>query len=410
MRVEGEQDPGRKGALGLIAERQFGSYFIGNSIAAVGIWVHNVAAAVVVHDMTGSALMVGLVSVMQFAATMLLSAWVGAVADRRDRRRILMAGQVVSAAGAGMLAVWTALVGVDGLPGPWPVFAAAFVIGLGFALSAPTGQAIIPALVAPDDLEEAVSLQALSFNLARGIGPVAGALLLGGLGAAATFLISTASFIVLVVVLVFVKPRVLVRSETAGRSVVDGLRYVRRDPALVLLLATLPLLAVAVDPVITLTPALADDMGGDETLVGILATAFGAGSIVAIAMLSRARRRWGTERLGVGGFTVLGIGMMLAGLADTVAPAVVWLAVAGLGFLAAITAVTSQIQRLVLEDYRGRVMALWTLAFLGSRPVAALFNGGLADATSVSVALLCAGMLAFAGAVLARPRPTAAVA
>ena len=125
---------GSRSSPQLLADRRFGPYLGGNFISNIGNWFQNVAAGIVVFGITGSNTLVGMVSVLQFLATLLLAPMAGSIADRVDRRKMLMTAQAISAAGAVGLAIWVGLQGVDELPGVWPVLAATGIIGIGYAV------------------------------------------------------------------------------------------------------------------------------------------------------------------------------------------------------------------------------------------------------------------------------------
>jgi MFS family permease len=386
--------------LELLADRTFAPFFWGNLASNCGLWFHNIAAAVVVFNLTGSALLVGTVSVMLFAATLLLGPYAGAVTDRVDRRLLMLAGQLTACASATALAVWTALVGVEGLPGAWPVLAATGIIGLGYAFSIPAMQALVPALVDPVDLDGAIALSSVTFNIARALGPALAAVTLVAVGPAAAFAVNALSYAPLLVALLVIRPRRVDTSDRGDGSVRAGLRYVKEHPAVVVLLVATAGLGFGTDPVNTLTPPLAAELGGGDGLVGVLVSAFGAGAVLATTVARQVSRRLGTVTTGAIGLSVLAIGMVGLAASPTATAAVITLAVAGFGFLLGITGLTTALQRTVPEGFRGRVMALWSMAFLGSRPLAALLDGAVADAVSVQVATLVAAGLTAAAAAL----------
>ncbi|HEX7132311.1 MAG TPA: MFS transporter [Iamia sp.] len=382
------------GAWTLLADRTFGPFFAGSLISNAGNWFQNLAAAVVVYELTGSNTLVGLVSVLQFTAMLILSPWAGVAGDRLDRRRLLIGAQLLSAAGAGVLAVAVATLGVDGLGGPVPVFAATIVIGVGYSVSVPMVQAIIPQLVGPKDLDGAIALSSVTFNLARAVGPAAAGALIAAAGSAAAFGVNALSFVVMVVVLLVIRTRPgPALDPDADRSLRAGLRWVRADRVAVpVLLATLAL-GWASDPVNTLTPAVADQLGRGDGFVGALVSAFGAGAAASAFFVERLRRR-----LGYRGSTRLGLALVavgMVGLAAATAPVIglAALAVAGVGFLIGVTSLNGAMQRRVPEVMRARVMALWSVALLGVRPFAALVDGSIADLTSASTALVAAGVV-----------------
>lgn len=380
-----------RSSLRLLADRRFGPYLGGNFTSNIGNWFQNVAAGIVVYQLTGSNTLVGMVSVLQFLGTLLLSPWSGALADRFDRRKLLILAQAISASGAIGLALWVALEGVEGLPGVWPVFAASGIIGLGYAVGISAMNALIPSLVEPDDLHDAIALNSASFTLARAVGPALAGVVVAALGAAWAFGINALTFLPLIVILILLRPRPIKRSGGDG-SVRAGLAYVRERKAMLwLVLATLAV-GWAGDPVNTLSPAYADLFGRSESFVGLQVAAFGTGAALASLGVGWVRARLGLVSSAKVGLVLLGVGLLGFAAAPHEAVVLLSLLVAGVGFLFGVTATNSNLQHRLDEDMRGRVMALWSMAFLGSRPIAAIIDGGVADLVSPRVGVLTAAL------------------
>lgn len=394
--------PAPRGTAALLADRTFGPWFWGNLASNSGNWLYNVTAAVVVFELTGSAFLVGLVSVAQFATLTLLSPWAGALTDRVDRRRLLIASQTVSLASAGALAAVTVAVGVDGLPGAWPVIAATFGIGVGVAVTGPALQALTPALVDDADLESAVALTSMTFNVGRALGPGVAGVIFVTLGFEAAFVINALTFLVLLAALAVIRPRARDRGDADGgdRSVRAGLRHVRRDPVLLWLLAGIAAIGFATDPINTLAAPLAAAIGGGETLVAYLVSAFGIGAAGTALIASRLQRRRGRLATAGEGAWLLAGGLGIAAVAPGAAVALAAFAVMGSGFLLGLTSLTAVLQRRVPEALRGRIMALWAVAFLGNRPVAAVIDGTIADLAGVRAAMIVPAAVAVAGALV----------
>jgi MFS family permease len=380
----------------------FGPYLVGNFVSSTGNWFQNVAAAYVVFTLTGSSTLVGVVGLFQFGATLLIAPVAGAAADRVDRRRLMVLAQVVSFAGAAALAALVLAVGVDGLPGAWPVFAATGVIGLGYAVTIPATQAIVPALVRRADLPQAIALGSVSFNLARAVGPALAGVLLATAGAGTAFTVNAASFAVFAVVLARLRPRHPTRLDAddgADRSIRAGLRVAITDPFIVRALLATAALGFATDPVNTLAPALADRYGAGGAFVGYVGSAFGAGAVGASLVLNRLRERFPRTRLAEVGYLALAVGMGTVALAPAAGVALAGMVVAGVGFLLAVTTVNGELQYRLDEEVRGRVMALWSVAFLGLRPVAALLDGAVSDGVGVGAGVAVAATLSTVAAV-----------
>jgi MFS family permease len=400
--------PAPRGSFRLLADPIFGPFFVGKLLSTAGIWIHNVVAAILAFELSGSAFVVGLVSVAQFGPQLIFAPLSGAMADRGDRRRQVVLGRVIAAAGSGGLALWIAVVGVDGLPGAWPVVAAALVVGIGFVVGGPAMNALIPALVRPNELAGAVALNSVPFTIARAGGPAIGAVVAASAGPATAFAIAAATNLLFVAILVPL--RVRSRAETSGgdRRVRAGLAYLRQDRAILLLLVGVGAIGIGADPVITLTPSLSAGFGQGSTLVGVFASSFGVGAGAAFLILGTLRRRIGLPRLGTLGLVLLAAGTAATGLAPTPAIAIGALLVGGAGMTMSLTSLSTQLQQRLPDELRGRVMALWSVAFLGSRPVAAAVNGAVADALTPLVALLCVAAVVGVAAIWCRPARLAA--
>ncbi|HXV71682.1 MAG TPA: MFS transporter [Acidimicrobiia bacterium] len=384
-------------SLRLIRTPRFGAYIVGNFASNIGNWFQNVAAGIVVFELTGSNTLVGTVSVLQFLATLVLSPYSGALADSFNRRKLLILAQCISATGAVGLAIWVGLEGVEGLPGVWPVLAATGVIGLGYAVGISAMNALIPALVEPAELEDAIALNSSSFTLARAIGPALAGLVVAAAGAGWAFGINALTFLPLIIVLMLIRPREIQRDIDRDRSVRAGFAYVReRTSMLWIVLATLTV-GWAGDPVNTLAPAYADMFGRDETFVGLQVAAFGAGAALMSMFVGVLRRRLDLEATTRTGMVILALGLLGFAIAFHEAIVLLSLFVAGVGFLLGVTTTNSNLQHRLHEDMRGRVMALWSMAFLGSRPIAGLIDGGVADLVSPRVGVLTAIVPLFLG-------------
>ena len=378
-------------SLRLLGDRRFGPYLAGNFTSNIGNWFQNVAAGIVVFQLTGSNTLVGTVSVTQFMGTLVLSPLSGSLADQYDRRRLLIAASTISAAGAVGLAAWVGLVGVDGLPGVWPVLAASGVIGIGYALGISAMNALVPALVEPQDLEAAIALNSSSFTVARAIGPALAGLVVAAAGAAWAFGINVLTFLPLIAVLMIITPREVPRSG-GDSSVRAGLKYVIERKSMIWLIVATLTVGWAGDPANTLSPAYADLFGQGDWFVGLQVAAFGAGAAVMSFLVGRVRQKISLESTTRAGIVVLAVGLIAMAAAPNEVVVLIALFIAGVGFLLGVTTTNSNLQQRLDEDMRGRVMALWSMAFLGSRPLAGIIDGVVADLISPRAGVLTAAV------------------
>lgn len=337
---------------------------------------------------------------------MVLAPWAGSAADRVDRRRLLLATQLAATT---LSAVFALRIAAGGVTTPEAV---GFALALGgtTAFAAPALQAIVPALVDRRDLPTAVALNSVTFNLARAIGPVAGAAVVAGVGLAAAVGVNALSYLALAAALLLLTPRP--GDTTAGSGTEpgrepgrhlrlrDSVRLVAGDRTLLGLLAVVAVVSLVADPVSTLTPSFAAAVfGHPDTAAGVLIGAFGAGAVLyAITVAGRFAESPRALPLLL---AVLGAGIIGLGLAPSFGFAFGALALGGVGFLGAQTTATTRLQLAVDDAQRGRVMALWSVAFLGVRPVASLLDGGLAALVGVRAAAVAMGAVAFAAAFVA---------
>jgi len=385
---------GPAAVFALVRQRSFGPYFAGNVLSASGTWFQNLAAALLVYRLTHSAFLLGVLNFCQFAPVLALAPWAGSAADRYDRRRLLLAAQATASA----LAATLAILAWSGLAAAWVVIVFALGLGVTSAASIPPQQALIASLVDPEELPTAVALNSMTYNLARAVGPALGAASVEYLGIPASFLLNSFSYLVFVLALLVLRPRA---QETAPRETSrlrDALGLLREDPRLLAFLIVVAAVGFASDPVNTLAPAFAHAFGRRDTVAGFIIGAFGAGAVSA-ALLVAGRVAGSRKRLTVT-LGLLGCGVIAFSLTPWLPLAFVFLFVAGVGYLASNTSATTRLQLGVSEAQRGRMMALWGVAFLGLRPLASLADGAIASVAGVRTAGVILALPALMGAVL----------
>ncbi len=379
-------------------DRAYGPFFASKLVTSTAIWLTNVVSAILMYELTRSAIMVGAVSMAQFLPQTLLAPWAGALSDRHPRRAVLGASKLLTSGSLLTLAALIRFDGVEALAGGLLILVATAIIGVGLALANPAMQAIIPSLVSARDLPVAVALNSTTAAIARAVGPALGALLYAGLGPAAGYTVAAAGHVLFVITVLWIIHIPSVDAATE-RSVWAGLRYAWSHREMRALLLGVAVIGIVVDPVITLTPPLADALGASEVLVGVMASAFGIGSFLSITVFAAIRRRVGIAGVGATGFFLLASGNAVLVVIASPALSVLGMFIAGTGFLLATSSLTTRIQLIVPEQLRGRVMALWGVAFLGTRPFAAAVNGLVADVASLHVGFGLTAALALGAAV-----------
>jgi MFS family permease len=370
---------GPAAAWRVIRSRRFGPYFAGNATSASGTWFQNLAALILVARLTHSAFWLGFLNFSQFVPVLLLAPLAGSVADRFDRRRVLLLTQLAAAATSGALAGF-AWAGEATLA---VVIAFSAAMGVTSAFSSPLQQALITALVDDEDVPQAVALNSMTFNLARAVGPTLATAVIVTLGIPWAFALNSASFLLLAAALLVIRPRPQERSSRRS-SLRESFGLIRADPRLGAFLLIVMCVGFASDPVNTEAPKFAAAFGYGDTWSGIIVGFFGAGAVTAALLV--AGRVAGTRGRMATTLAVMGVGVILFSVTPWLPLAFAFLFCAGFGYLSSNTAATARLQLGVAESQRGRIMALWSIAFLGLRPVASLTDGALAGAFGVRVA------------------------
>lgn len=392
-----------RGSGRLLVAAPFGPFFWGKVAWTAGVWVHSVVAAILAYEVTGSALFVGLVTAAQFIPQLFFTPAAGAMADRGNMARQIVWGRVISAAGSGALAVTLLVTGQDSVPRA-AILASSFLVGIGLVVGGPAVQSIVPSLVRPDELATAVALNSLPLLVARAAAPAIGAFVSSTLGPATALALAAAGSIVFAVTVLLLRlPDPPLPGPGHDLSMRAVFRYVRTERPIALLLLGVTAVGFGADPSMTLTPAIAADLGGGTELVGWLGAAFGLGAAAGFLPLSWLRRRFGLEAMAPAGLLTMALSLVVPAASSTVHLALASFLIGGVGMTLALTSITTLLHERCPDRLRGRVMALWLMGFIGSRPLAGAVDGFLADAFSVPVSLLTVAAVTLAGAAVCRP-------
>lgn len=359
----------------LTNEHRFGLFFVGCVVANIGYWSQVVAAILLIYRLTGSVLLVGIVSAVQFVWPIILGPWVGNLTDRLDRRLLFAGTMLVGALVSVFLAVVTALDVVT----VSSVLAAVAVFGIGMAFLGPVQISLVPLLVASRDHEFGLALNSSAYNLARVLGPVAGSGLILISDIALVFVFNAIAYALGIVVLPFIRPRAQDVPKDAPRYW-ETVALVKHNPAILPLFAIGFVTSGSTEVITTLGPAVSTDLTGTEEWTGLFVAALGAGAVVSafwlVAFLQRLRRRL---PLALG---VQALGAALFAFAPAPWVALLGAFLMGVGFIPAANRALSIVHRLVDPEMLGRITALWLMGFVGGRGVYALACGVIADSFS----------------------------
>lgn len=384
--------------LGLFRNRDFAVYWLGGALSSAGTSLQSVAASVYVYALTGSPLMVGLLNFAYFSPVLLLSLYGGVLADRYDRQRLVVVCQSVSLLLAAALTVLTA----TGRVTPALVILLSFGMGAAYSLAKPALSALLPALVPRADLPNATAINSIQFVGGGVVGSSVAALVLAFSGPAWAFGLNALTFLGPITAMLLIRlPREasFKKSSTGGlTALLEGLRYVRGDATMVVVIAAVVMTNGAVEALRTLAPTFATEvLGQGEAATGTIVAANSIGALIALVSFGWVHGRIPGFQLASVGFVLQGVGAALFALSPVYGLSLLAALPIGLGFSFNTAVLNSRLQELAPEEFRGRVMSTFAMAHLGMRPFSALLAGALASAAGARLAMLVFALVAPVG-------------
>jgi MFS family permease len=375
-------------------------FFLGQLVSLIGTWMQSVAQSWLVYRLTGSETLLGLVGFSSQIPVFLLAPIGGAAADRRNRHRILIATQSLSMVLAFVLAGLT----LTGHIRVWMVFVLAALLGLVNAFDIPARQSFVPELVAREDLLNAIALNSSMFNAARVVGPAVAGVLVATVGEGWCFFANAASYIAVIAGLLRMKVSPseesrAPRAATAFQDIAEGFRFVARTGPIRALLLLLGVVSFVGMPYVVLMPVFADRIlhAGARGL-GLLTGASGVGAVIGSLVLA-ARRGvsglGGWVSLACGGF---GVSLILFSTSRSFPLSVVLLLPVGFTMMVQMASSNTLIQAMVPDALRGRVMAVYSMMFMGMAPFGALIAGAVAERVGAPTTIAAGGVVCIVAA------------
>jgi MFS family permease len=370
--------------------RNFRLFLFGHLVSSTGTWMQQVGQDWLVIRLTDAALPLGITLALQFSPMLVFGAWAGLVADRLDKRRLLLATQTTMAALAIVLGVLTA----TGAVRLWMVYGLALLLGCATAFDMPARQAFVSEMVGPDRLANAIGLNSASFNTARVVGPAVAGVLIGVVGIAPAFFANAVSYLAMIGGLLAMDQGRLHRRDPVERGrgqVRAGLRYAWATPVLrstLVLVAVVGTLGLNYRVALPLLARFAFD--GGPGAYGALAAIMAAGSVAGALVVARRGRptRW----LLLGSVAAFGLLSLAAAAAPTLEAEAAVLFPVGMASLAFVATANSTVQLGSSPEMRGRVMSLFGLVLLGSSLPSGLLSGWLAGHFGARSILVLSGI------------------
>ncbi len=381
-----------------LANENYRKFFFGQTTSLVGTWMQTTAQSWLVLTLTHSATDIGWVVALQTLPVLVLGPYGGVIADRIDKRRLMVVLQTFMGIQAATLALLTLAHMVTYLD----VCVLAVVLGLNNSFENPSRQAFVLEMVGADFLRNAVSLNSTMNNVARAVGPAVAGVLIATVGEGWCFAVNALSFIAVVGSLLAMDTSALRPSPPAPRTrgqLVEGLRYVVRTPELGVPLLMMALVGMLAYEFQVTLPVLADSVfHGNSVAYGGMTAAMGIGAVCG-GLVTATRGRTGMNAL-IRSSLVFGVVVTFAALSPVLAVAFVALALVGFASVSFLAMANSTLQLKTDPQLRGRVMALWAVAFMGSTPIGGPLIGWITSQFGARTGLAVGALSCFIAAVI----------
>ncbi len=393
--------------LRALRHRNFALFTAGQACALIGYWVQQIAVSWLVYRLTGSATLLGVLSFAANVPVLLLAPVAGIWSDRLNRHRMMLATQVLEM----LQAIALAVLAYGGWIEVWHVVALTVMLGLCVAVELPVRHAYLLELVGDkQDLPNAVATTSLVANCGRLVGPSIAGLLIANFSEALCFAINAVSFMAVLASFAFirVKPQPATGSHPpALHGLKEGILYAWHSVPIRLLLTLLALIALTAAPYSTLMPAVVHEIfSGNAQTLGFLVGAAGCGAVCGTLLLASRGNVRGLLRFIAAAALVAAFALIALSQSRLLPLSLLLMAAIGGSILVTSVSINMILQTIVDDDKRGRVMSLYTAAFLGVVPLGAMMAGALADRIGASHTLLAGGLVCLCGALyLARRLP-----
>lgn len=377
----------------------FKLYFIGQAISFSGTWMQNVAQGLLILQLTGSGTALGFLIAMQFLPILFFGSFGGVIADRFPKAKILYVTQTIAA----VLAIVQATLIMTGVLEIWMVYALALCLGLVTAIDNPTRQTFIFEMVGKEHIKNAVSLNAVMVNIARVIGPSVAGILVPTVGIAACFFINGLSFLAVIIVLAMMNTKELHPAALTHRmrgQLLHGLKYVNQTHSLRTVLIMMLLIGTFTYEFQVILPLLAAFTFNDAVSgYALLSSSMGVGAVIG-GLVSASKKKTSLDSI-VTISILFGATVWLVAIVPSLQLAAIGMVLVGIFSTNFLSQANAYLQVKSIPEMRGRVMSLWTVAFLGTTPIGAPIIGWIGETAGPRWGLYVSGLAAILAAVLA---------
>jgi len=377
-----------------LTHKNFRIYWFGQCVSLVGTWAQSIGQTWLVLSLTGSPLLLGILGAIQFLPITIFSLFAGVIIDRYPKKQIILITQFTSMILAFTLSalVFTRTVSYG------HILILALILGFSNTIDMPSRQAFTIELAGKKDLMNAIALNSASFNLARIIGPAIGALIMASFGAGWCFLLNGFSFLAVIVSLLKVEVTPYVRKKVSDinmlKEIKDGLKYIAREPALLQTIVMVLIIGIFVFNFNILIPVFTKNiLHQGEKIYGLLMSALGAGSLVGALMVSVKSKSGPNMKILLRSSIMVSITLILISFTRTYYYTAILLVLTGIFNIWFSTTANSTLQITTEDEYRGRVMSVYSLVFAGASPIGNMFAGITSDMFGANTSFLLSGVL-----------------
>lgn len=392
--VRGEMEEARPSAFQALKEPSYRAFWIGSFFSNIGTWMQAVAQGWLVLHLTNSPFWLGLVGFASSLPSLVFSLIGGVLADRFDRRKLLIITQSIMMGAALMIGILTAANRIV----VWEILLLGFISGMANSVNGPTYQAALPSMVGEKNLLNAVALDSAQFNLSRAIGPTLGGLALAALGVAMCYILNATSFLALLAALAVIRiPRNGIGSgNSVWRDLLEGLQYVRNTPLILVLVLIIVVMSLFGMPYVTMLPVFARDvLRVGASGLGYLYGAAGVGAVMGAVLLAMRGELSHKGRTILGSTSLFGLFIALFAGSRNFWLSLALLLMVGMMMIGGLTLIKTMLQTSASTEMRGRVMSMYFFCAVGFFPLGNLLAGILAHWRGAPFALEVGGSFVF---------------
>lgn len=379
-----------------LTSKNYRYYWIGQCFSLIGTWMQSIGQSWLVLSITKSSLLLGILAAVQFLPVTLFSLFAGTVIDKFPKKKILLFTQTTSMILALILAflVFTEQVRYS------YILTLALILGFINTIDMPTRQAFAIELVGKEDLMNAIALNSVTFNLARIIGPSIGAVLLALFGAGWCFLFNGLSFIAVIFGILKIKVNSYIRKtnekKNAANEIIDGIKYMGKNPKLLQTILLVTVMGIFAFNYSVLLPVFTQEvLNEQEKVYGILMSALGVGSLAGALLMSSRSKSGPNSTIMKISIVIVGVFIIFTGLSRYYLLTSLSLMITGIFNISFSTISNSALQISSRDEYRGRVMSVYTLVSVGTAPIGSLLSGFVAEKLGASAAFVFLGVFVF---------------